>query len=73
MSATPPLPLGMQLSEIERDLADSVSALAASEIRPIAEAADGSDELLPDLTSAIRKSGLFRHSSPSSTGGPACR
>ena len=62
------MPLGMELSPDENDLAGQAADVAAS-LRPIAPDADTSDELHPELTDTIRKSGLFGHFVPAEFGG----
>jgi acyl-CoA dehydrogenase len=64
-----PFALGFALSDGERELAVSVEDLARDKIVPIAEEADGGDELHPGVVDVIRESGLFRHFVPEEHGG----
>jgi acyl-CoA dehydrogenase len=64
-----PFALGLSLSAWELELAASVEKLAEDKIDPIAEDADGGDELHPGVVDLIRRSGLFRHFVPEEYGG----
>jgi alkylation response protein AidB-like acyl-CoA dehydrogenase len=63
-----PMPLGMELSQGEADLAAQAADLAAS-LGAIAPVADTSDNLHPEVVASIRKSGLFEHFVPAEFGG----
>ena len=64
-----PLALGLSLTDREHDLAALVEEFAKERIDPIAEEADGGDELHAGLVTEIRQSGLFRHFVPHEYGG----